>query len=235
MPNTPSNFDSSYYPYQKVITGANGLKGAELIPYKILTYLMDLPDAFGYTPVDDNSRPRVRLAKYLWWDDSNPLASPLPNPVEKKSMLFDPNNPDINTDEDKAKHPKGYRLYTQKVIGQSGIEAKSLLKIYIGRVFEARKFVTTIGLTAEIWTNVNLEANTKTTAYDRSFDMEQCLHEALDGVDIAGVGTISFARQDHTSNGSEYIYDEGQNVGRAVNFSLHWSEGGGGTIRSYCS
>lgn len=225
-----NDFNNPFYPFHKVIA-SNTLNGAEQIPYKILLYLLDLPDAAGYQPVDDNARARVRLAKYLWYDGANPLSNTLPTPAEKRSMLFDPNNPDINTDEEKAKHPKGYRLYTQRVIGQSGIEAKSILKLYVGKIFEARKFVTTIGMCAEVWTNVNLEANTKTLAYDRTFDMEQCLHEALDGVDIAGVGTISFARQDHVSNGSDFIYDEGQNVGRSVNFSLNWSEGGGGTIR----
>ena len=67
-------FESPYYPYEKVQTGFNTLRGAEEIPAKILRYLLDLPDWKGYQPVDDNSRPRVRLAKYLYYDDANPLS-----------------------------------------------------------------------------------------------------------------------------------------------------------------
>lgn len=228
-----ADFASPFYPYFKTVSGANTLKGAELIPYKLLMYLLDLPDEHGYTPPDDNEYPRCRLAKYLYYDDANPLAQPLPTPEQKKSLLFDPRRPDINTDAAKAAHPKGYRLFMQRAIGQSQLEAQTLIKCYIGRLYEARKFITTIGLNIEVWTNVNLETNTKTTAYDRSFDIEQCLHEALDGVNIDGMGTISFARADHTYNGSEILYDSVTNLGRLINLSLDWAEGGGDNINSY--
>ncbi len=233
MANNQVDFSSPYYPYKKVISGANTLKGAELIPYKLLMYLMDMPDAYGYTPPDNNEYPRCRLMKYIWYDDPNPLAKALPTPEQKRSMLFDPQNPDINTDEDKAKHPQGYRLFWQRMVGQSQLDAQIVLKCYMGRIFEARKFETTIGVTFEIWVNTNLETNTKTVAYQRSFDIEQCLHEALDGVNIAGVGTVSFARPDHVYNGSEILWDEYTSVGRTVNFSLVWSEGSDETIKSY--
>lgn len=224
-------FDSPFYPFQKVLSGANTLRGAEQIPYKILRYLLDLPDANGYAPADDNSRPRVRLAKYLWHDQPRPLDLALPTPEQKLSMLFDPDRPDINTDEDKEAHPQGYRLFAQRNIGQSILEAKTLLKIYVGRVLDANDFRTVIGLQAEIWSNVNLVANTRTTALDRSFDIEQCLREALSGVDIAGVGTIRFSRQESSYNGSEVLYTDEGFVGRMVYFSTSWSEGGGGTVR----
>ena len=225
-----ADFSSPYYPYFKVIEGANGMRGSELIPYKLLQYLLDLPDAYGYKPIDDNDRPRVRLMKYLYYDTPAPLSNPLPTPEQKRSLLFDPDRPDINTDADKEKHPKGYRLFMQRIIGQSQLEAQTLIKCYPGRIFEPRKFETTIGITFEIWTNVNLLANTRTYAYDRSYDMEQCLHEALDGVNIDGVGTVSFARQSDTDNGSEPLYDEKTYVGRYVSCSVSWSEGGGGTV-----
>ena len=60
-----TDFSSPYYPYEKVNEGYNSFDGAELIPYQILSYLMDMEDANGYVPVDDNARPRVRLMKYL--------------------------------------------------------------------------------------------------------------------------------------------------------------------------
>ena len=232
MANNLVSFDSPYYPYQKVITGANTLKNSELIPHKMLMYLLDLPDAAGYQPVDDNERARVRLAKYLWYDGPDPLSQPLPTPTQKLSMLWDPNRPDINTDEDKVKHPQGYRLYWQRMTGMSQLDAQIVMKCFIGRVFETRKFETTIGITFEIYVNVNLETNTRTSAYQRSYDIEQCLHEALDGVNMAGIGTVSFARQDHVYNGSEPLWDENTSLGRTVNCSILWAEGGGNVIKS---
>jgi len=233
MANSPVDFRSPYYPYKKDIKAANTLRGAEQIPHQLLMYLLDLPDALGYVPPDDNDYPRCRFNKYMWYDGVRPLDNPLPTPAQKRSMLFDPDHPDINTDELKAAHPQGYRLYWQRMVGQSQLEAQTLLKCYIGRVFEAQKFVTTIGVTFEIWVNVNFETNTRTDAYQRAFDIEQCLHEALDGVNLAGIGTVSFARQDHVYNGSEELYDEVTNLGRRVNCSIAWAEGGGELIRPF--
>ena len=57
---------SPYYPYEKVQTGYLTMQGTEEIPYQIIQYLLDLPDATGYAPTNDNTRPRVRLAKLLF-------------------------------------------------------------------------------------------------------------------------------------------------------------------------
>lgn len=233
MPTEPVSFASPYYPYRKVIQGANDLKGAELIPYKILMYLLDLPDAHGYTPPTSNEYPRVRLMRYLWNDDQRPLDGPLPTPEERLSLLFQGEQADINTDEQKRLHPKGYRLFTQRNVAQSILEAKTMLKIYVGRVLDDTDFRTIVGLQAEIWTHPSMDS-TKTTARDRTFDIEQCLREALSGVDIAGVGTMRFSRQASSYNGSEILYaDSAGWNGRMVYFSTSWSEGGGETIKRY--
>lgn len=227
----PVSFDSPFYPFRKIVA-ANTLNGAELIPNKIMRYLLDLPDAAGYTPKDDNSRPRVRLLKYLWHDTDNPLSQPLPTPEEKLSLLFDPYNPDINTDEEKTRHPKGYRLFMQRNVAQSEIEAKSLLKIYPGRILDDTDFRTILGFQAEIWCNTNFITNTRTSAYDRVFDMEQALREALAGIDIAGVGTIRFSRQASSYNGSEVLYTDGSYSGRMLYFSTSWSENSAETVNT---
>lgn len=219
------DFANPYYPYQKVITGANTLKGAEQIPYKLLVYLLDLPDAEGYYPADDNDRARVRLAKYIWYEDPFPLQKRLPTPEQKRSMLFDPNHPVIDSDEEKEAHPKGYRLYWQRMVGNSETDAKIMLKCYINRVLERRKFLTTIGVRFEVWVSTNLETNTGTSAYQRCFDIEQCLHEALDGVDMDGIGTVSFATADHSDNGSEALWTDSEYLGRSVHCSITWAEG----------
>ncbi len=228
----PVSFDSPYYPYKRVIQ-SNQLKGAEQIPYKILMYLLDLPDANGYVPPTSNDYPRARLMRYIWNDGPRPLDGPMPTTQEKLSMLFNGDEPDINTDEQKQRHPKGYRLFPQRNIAQSIIEAKTMLKIYPGRILDDSDFRSVFGLQAEIWTNPNLSGNTKSTAYDRTFDIEQCLREALAGVDIAGVGTIRFSRQASSYNGSEILYSDSGLNGRIVYFSTNWSDSGGEPIRAY--
>ena len=216
------DFNSKTYPYQRVASSQNTLIGAEKIPYMVLKYLLDMPDNNGYIPPDNNEYPRCRLAKYLWYDGERPLENELPTPKQKLSLLFDPENPDLSTSEDYATHPKGYRLFSQKVIGQSITEAKTIIKCYVGRIFDSKPFHTTIGLRFDIWTNVNYSSNTKTDSYDRTFAIEQCLRESLVGINMIGVGAISASRYDHADNGSTYIYDDGNNVGRSVSFSIDW-------------
>lgn len=227
------NFDSPTYPYSRVVR-ENTMRGMEKIPYQLLTYLMDMPDANGYQPVDDNSRPRVRLMKYLWYDDDDPLSRPLPTPAQKKSMIFDPYNPDINTDEDKARHPQGYRLLWQRVRGQSMLDAKSFIKCYTGRIMQMSPFITTIGVFFDIYVDVNLETNTRTSDYDRSVAMEQCIWDAFNGVNITGIGTTSFQKYNHADNGSGYLWDDGQIVGRSVHLSFAWSDADNGIIDPFC-
>lgn len=218
------DFNSPYYPYEKVITGANTFKGVEDIPYKLLMYLLDLPDSKGYVPTDDNNRPRVRLAKYLWYDGANPLNNPLPTPEQKLSLIFDPLNPVLDTDTQKEKHPKGYRMVWQKIIGQSQTETETEIKCYFARTIANTPFVDSIGIRFEISVNANYETNMKINAYERTVNIEQCIREALNGVNITGIGVVNFSRMAHIDNGSGYLYDYGTNVGRYVHCSIDWAE-----------
>lgn len=227
-------FDSPYYPYEKVQIGFNTFSGAEKIPYKIISYLMDLPDANGYQPTDDNSRPRVRLMKYLWHDGANPLAQPLPTVEQKLSLLYNGDNPVLNTDELKKAHPKGYRIFPQVLWYQSQRDAQSTLKVYMDRTVAINDFKAALGVTFEIMTNTHTDSNTRTDAYSRVYDMEQCVLEALHGVNIAGVGTMEFARAAHGDAGSVSIYDtSGTNVGREVHMSLLWAESDMDKVKTY--
>lgn len=225
---TAVSFDSPYYPYEKVQTGYNTMRGSERIPMKLLQYLLDLPDKRGYTPTDDNRMPRVRLIKYLWYDEGNPLSMPLPTAKEKLSLLYDGTAPVIDTDEMKAAHPKGYRLYWQKLWLQSQVKAQTLMKCYISRITHADEFHASVGLAWEIWCNTALQNNTRTDAYERAYNIEQCLTEALHGVNIAGIGVVDCGRYTNLENGSREIYDEtGTNVGRRLHMSVTWAESDG--------
>lgn len=219
-----SAFDNPYYPYFKVETGYNSFCGAERIPYKLLLYLLDLPDKNGYVPVDDNTRPRVRFLKYIYYDVANPLSYALPTPTQKKSLLFDADAPVIDTDEQQTKHPKGYRLFAQQYWQQEQTEAQTTVKCYIGRVYPYDNFKSAIGITFEILCNQNVDTNTRTNAYSRSYNIEQCIIESLHGVNIAGIGTVQFSRLAHTDNGSRPIYDTGANIGRELKMSILWEE-----------
>lgn len=218
------SFDSAFYPYEKVMTGYNSMRGSEQIPLKLITYLLDLPDKYGYIPKDDNGRARVRFIKYVWYDGANPLGEALPTAEEKMSLLFDGNRPDINTDERKAKHPKGYRLFPQVYWGQAELDAATSVKCYLGRNIPNSPFSNEIGVYFEILCNADQEGNTKTNAYSRSYDIEQAIVESLHGVNIAGVGVCDFSRYVHTDNGSKPLWDDGYHVGRSLHMSIHWME-----------
>ena len=231
------DFSAPTYPYERVMPAFLSFRGAEEIPHKLLIYLMDLPDAAGYEPVDDNERPRVRLMKYLWHDGANPLGEKLPTAQEKRSLLFDGNEPVLNEESLKIRHPKGYRLYAQKYWGEAQTEAKSEIKCYLGRIFAQTPLDARIGVTFVITCNANQETTTKTDAYSRAYDMEQCIIEALHGVNIAGVGVVDFSRAAHADNGSRPVSDQsGTMVGRELKMSIQWAESGeadGGRINAF--
>lgn len=218
-----SNFNSAYYPYEKVSEGAATYLGIEKIPRKIVMYLLDMPDGFGYTPKDDNGRPRVRLMKYLYYDSAAPLSRPLPTPEEKLSILFDPEKP--VDDEDTISHPKGYRIYPQEYWGQSETKAQTTLKIYMARTRPITPYRAELGVYFEIFSNVNFEANTKSAAYSRCYAIEQAIIESLHGVNMAGVGAFNFNVSSSSENGSRPIADDGTNVGRLLHMSLSWMGG----------
>lgn len=228
------SFNSPTYPYERVLPGANTYAGIENIPRKIVEYLLDLPDKAGYMPADDNSRPRVRIAKYLWWDEAQPLSRPLPSPGEKLSMLFDPDTPVLNTDEQRSAHPKGYRIFPQEFMGQSQTEAQTALKIYMGRTRPLTANRAELGVFFEIISNVNLEINTRSAAYSRCYAIEQAILEALHGVNMAGVGGFNFTSAAHSDNGSRPMSDDGTNVGRLLHMSITWMDGGDNSVTSGC-
>lgn len=227
-------FDSPYYPYEKVAPGVLTFDGAEFIPKKIVDYLLDLPDAYGYEPVDDNKRPRVKLAKLLWYDGAKPLEQTLPTPEQKLSMLFSGDNPAVNTDEEKAKHPQGYRIFPQQTWLPAEYDARTQLKVYIGQVLPYDDYVTEIGVVFEIVVNYMQDGNLRTNAYSRCYEIECALLGALNGVNVTGIGKLAFNRRIHMANGSHPFHDDGTNVCRMVAMSLTWAESGTEPVYPAC-
>mgnify|MGYP007039082860 CR=1 FL=1 len=224
-----AGFDSPFYPFEH-IQSYSTFKGVEKLPKKIVNFLLDLPDRYGYVPKDDNARPRVRLMKYLWYDGANPLSEKLPTPSEKLSAVFNGEEPVLDTDEQRARHPAGYRLYPLEYWGQAQKMAQTVVKVYIGRVIPQSAFTAAIGVYFDILCNYGHETTTRTDDYSRSFNIEQCIVEALNGVNIGGAGVMSYDRGAHPDNGSRAIYDQGTNVGRRLHMSLGWADSDEGNV-----
>ena len=75
----------------------------------------------------------------------------------------------------------------------------------------------------ELTTNVNYESASG-YAISRTYAMECALIEALNGVNMNGVGTFYFDRTQHPSCGSWNIDDRGTNLGRRVILGLTWQD-----------
>lgn len=219
-----ADFNSPFYPYKKVYPGYLTGLGSELIPDKLMRYLMDLPDAEGYEPKDDNTRPRVKLMKYLWYDGAKPLDQPLPTPEQKISLLYNGETPVVNTDEEKKAHPKGYRLFPQQFWIPAEYRAGSLIKCYMGRNLPYSPVQWELGVIFEIIVNYQQDNNMKTRSMSRLYAMEQALIHSLHGVNITGVGGMNFNRVVHMDDGSHYFHDDGTSIGRQVAFSVTWKE-----------
>lgn len=217
------DFNSPYYPYEKVMP-YNTLHGAEDLPNQLITYILDLPDRNGYRPVDDNSRPRVRLIKYLYYDCPNPLAQPLPTEQQKLSLLYDGTNPDINTDEDKLIHPNGYRLFGQQYELQSQTEAKTILRCFMAREIPRTGNKTALGIDFECIVHYALDSNVRTNVESRMYAIHQCLVEALNGVNLNGIGVVAYDKRQHGDSGYTLYHTEGNFIYSDTFFSIDWQE-----------
>lgn len=228
------DFSNPYYPYERPLPGFLRYRGISEIPGKLIRYLLDLPDAKGYTPFDDNERPRVRLAKLLWYDGAKPLEQALPTPEEKLSMLWNGSESVLNTDEQKRKHPKGYRIFGQTFWLPAQFTAGSFIKVYTGRILPYSDLETEIGIEIEVGVNYALDNNMKTASYSRVVEISEALLDALHGVDVAGVGGLTFNRRLHMDAGSHTWHDDGTNIGWTIGFSTTWIESGTQTVTDNC-
>lgn len=225
--------DSPYYPYELVQEGFVRMDLASDIPLIICKYLLDLPLP-GYTPPDNNAYPRCRLMKRLWYDTENPLANPIPTPEQKLSLLYNGDQPVVNSGSAAAAHPKGYRLYPIPAFVQSQTEAEATIKCYIGREIPLTEYVVDIGLIFDIYTNASYEPGMGVGGLSKSYAMEKDIISALHGVNLAGIGTVSYSRSAHADNGSTGIADEsGVNVGRRLKMSIRYADDGRKTVQSW--
>lgn len=207
------DINSPYYPYIKVQSGNFNFKQYAEFPRLICDYLMDMPYG-AYAPVDDNSNPRVRLWKYLYHDVERPLTLQLPTAEQKSSVMFDPERPTEPPTE------KGYRLIPQQYIKPSQTDAQTRIYVYLGRTISQDDFTYTPSVIFDIFTHYTYELNTKSAEYSRTAAIVAALIEALDGVNMTGIGTFSFSRRAHPDCCTKPIFDGNTNVGQELVIGL---------------
>lgn len=205
---------SPTYPYERAQSCVN-LCGAEDVPRQICQYLLDLPLP-GYEPPAGNEYPRVRLMKYLYYDGVDPLEEPVPTPAQRLDMVFDPLRQTDPPGGDRL-----YRIFPQSYIAQTGYEGKTVLRVYMGQTAARSVHRCELSVILEVMTSVAYEGAAG-TALSRTFAMECALLEALNGVNVNGIGTLYFDRTQHPGCGSWPIDDQGTNVGRRIVMGLTW-------------
>lgn len=209
---------SPTYPYER-LQQYNRMNGAEEIPRQVINYLMDMPLP-GYQPQDGAAYPRSHLMKYLYYDEAYPLEQPLPTPAQKLSLVFDPMQPTQPPDAN-----KGYRIFPQQYVAQAQVLAATTLYVHMGTSVAMAVNRTELSIVFEIMTNVNYESNAGNVA-SRTWAMECAVLDALNGVNLNGIGTFYFDRKQHPNCGSWDISDRGTNVGRQIVMGLTWCPNG---------
>lgn len=204
---------SPYYPYIKSGEGFFNFRQFAEFPRKICDYLIDAPQG-KYTPIDDNSYPRARMWKYLYHDGARPLDQSLPTIQEKMSVVFNPEQPE-NPPTD-----KGYRLIPQQFIKPAQTEAQTRIYVYMGRTLANDDTQYIASVVFDVFTHYTYETNTKSDAYSRTGAITAAIIEALNGVNMDGIGTFSMAKRVHPDAGTKPIYDANTNIGQELVIGL---------------
>lgn len=206
---------SAFYPYYRIQPNYCDLTGTENLMRQICDYIIDAPIE-DYSPPDDNSYPRCRLWKYLYYDEAQPLNQPLPTINQKMSVLYNP---------DRATNPptdKGYRLFIQEYTNEAQTNGQTRIYVYPGRLIPSEdNLKVSISINFDIWTNTKYENNLKSLENVRTYQIAVELLKAFNGLSINGVGTFFFSRAKHPDCGSIILGGaDNQNTGRQLTIAL---------------
>lgn len=210
-----------YSPYEKIYNYWADEKIVEA-PSIIRDYLLLLPTKDCPNPITTNDNPRARLVKYLYYDDPNPLEKELPSVQERLNIIFDPFNPDKPSDS-----TKGYRVFCQSSTAQANIMGQTILRIVMGQMSAQTPYIVTHSVNFQILSNYSLEANTRSTALLRTYNIENAIIQALHGVNMFGVGAwmltksqYSYGSRNTINNGAKPIGDDQELIGRLLTMSF---------------
>lgn len=223
MPSVIQPVDMAHYPYQKVMQ-ANTLKGAEFIPRKLLNYFLYM-NGNASLP-DDNTNPRCRLLKYMFNDNGNtrPLSSPLPTVEERVAAVYNPQEPVKNGNEGDQ-----YHFFPQMYTAQAQLIANTIMRVYMGYVRPIDGMSAACSIVFELMTSVYYD-QLEEEAMSRSYAMLQCVMEALNGVNIGGVGTVYFESSLNTTCEAYPIGDRGTNVGYRLVMCVNYTGEGSDAV-----
>ena len=221
------NDQSPYYPYTKAQNYAT-LPDAEKLLKKVVDYLIDIP-LKGYTPPDNNEYPRCRLMKLLYYDVQHPIGQPIPTPEQKRSIVFDPESPDVPPDKE-----RGYRIYPMIYPIQAQSMGQTTLKIFMNYLKPTNVFRVDQSISFEVLTNTAYENNQASTSLSRTYNICLEILRALNGVSIDGVGAFYFDRRQLTDCGMEAIADKSQNVGYRLTMGVTMMGSDDGTTACNC-
>lgn len=97
---------------------------------------------------------------------------------------------------------------------QAQDKAQTRIYVYLGRTIAQQDDNTfVVSVIFDILTHYTYELNTKADEYSRSGAIAAALVEALNGVNITGIGTLSMAKRVHPDSGTKPIRDGNENVG----------------------
>lgn len=206
MPSVIQPVDMEHYPYKKVVE-ANTLKGVEFIPRKLVDYFLYM-NGNASLP-DDNSNARCRFLKYLFNDNNNtrPLSSPLPSVEERINAVYNPQAPIKNGNEGDQ-----YHFFPQMYTAQAQLIANTIMRVYMGYIRPIDNMSAACSIVFELMTSVYYD-QLEEEGMSRTYAMLQCVMEALNGVNIGGVGTVYFQSSLNTTCEAYPIGDRGTNVG----------------------
>lgn len=201
--------DMKNYPFKKVVA-ANTLYGVQFIPKKIVDYLL-YTNGKGASLPDDNTNPRCRLLKYLFndKDDLRPLSGPLPTLEERVNAVFDPKAAIKNGNEGPQ-----YRIFPQMYTAQAQLIANTMFRVFVGYIRPGGEISdpSPVSVVFEVLTSVYYDQLDE-EGMSRTLGMVQCIVEALNGINIGGIGSVAFESGLHKSCEIYPIGDRGTNVG----------------------
>ena len=189
--------------YPLVHDGFNTYTNTKALCYKVLDFLLDLPymrsDGKITEPHEDGAR--ADLIKYIFYDDNNPLANPLPTVPQKKQIKYDPLNPN-----DPPIGDKGYRIFGQSKTLETQKSSSVELRIFPAVVVPNNQSSGIFFIAFECWSNMQYKQ--LLNFEDRTYNMCLCILNALIGRNIDGIGTVFFDNSGDKGRGYCRLVDD---------------------------
>lgn len=201
--------------YAMMHKGYNTYQNTTDICYKIVQFLLDIPyvESGGDFSEVSQTGCRADLIKYIFYDNANPLACKLPTLEEKKNLIFNPDKP--------QKPPikeKGYRIFAQSKIIDVQTDSKIELRVYPSMITPVDAFMGDLIISFECWSNMDYQQ--LKSFQSRTYNMVVCILSALNGRNMAGIGTMFFDKKANAYCNVVSITDNRYNIGHRLTMGV---------------